>query len=89
MTPTIRLLTALLPPTARGRTAVLAAAARLDRKAGAAASGQLLQAFATWRRTGELPTSALVRDLVIGLAEALGSVGPELRLREVRAGCRA
>ncbi|MBL8728147.1 MAG: hypothetical protein JNM25_06940 [Planctomycetes bacterium] len=85
---TVRLICSLLPPTARGRNAVLAAAARLDRQAGADASGQLLQAFATWRLTGELPPSAMVRDLVIGLAEALGSVGPELQLRHVRAGGR-
>ncbi|MBL9076992.1 MAG: hypothetical protein JNL08_05790 [Planctomycetes bacterium] len=81
-----RLVAALLPKHWPGRTGALQAADRLDRAHGPAASTELLQAFTRWRGTGELPTSAVLRDLLFCISEALGSIGPELKLRQIRPG---
>lgn len=81
-----RLVAALLPKHWPGRAGALQAADRLDRAHGPSASTELLQAFTRWRRTGELPTSAVLRDLLFCISEALGSIGPELQLRQVRPG---
>ena len=78
--PTTTLLAALLPTTWPDREPLLDAAGRLDR-ADAASRETLLHAWHDWRSTGELPSSAPLRDLVAALVTVLGGVGPELRLR--------
>ena len=81
MTPTVRLLVSLLPIGWPDRNALLAIAERLDGASGGDGSGHLLRAFAAWRRTGELPPDAQLRDLLAALGLLLGGIAAEMRYR--------
>lgn len=78
--PAGKLLAALLPADWRDRAVLLEAAGGLDQNRPNDALEALLEAWARWRSSGELPASPL-RELVAALATVLGGVGPELRLR--------
>lgn len=80
-TPTVRLFGSLLPPTWPSRAELLETAARVDAARAGDASGAVLRAWATWRRTGELPANANVRDLLAALGLLLGGIASEMRYR--------
>lgn len=74
-----RLLASLLPSTWPDRAGVLDAACRLDARHGGNASGELLRAWSTWRRSGELPACAALAELLQQLGVLCGGVAFELR----------
>jgi len=79
--PTVRLLTSLLPGTWPDRHATLAAAARLDAQHNGDALGLLLDVWSAWHRRGEVPPAGPLCDLIAVLAHLLGGVAHELRRR--------
>lgn len=80
-TATVRLLGSLLPLNWPGRGATIDVCRRLDARHAGDGSAVLLQAWRTWRATGDVPQEPLVRDLLGVLGTLLGGIASEMRSR--------
>lgn len=76
-----RLVASVLPSAWPDRTAILAAATRLDTQNYGDASDLLLDAWTAWHSRGEVPPAGPLCDLIATLAHLLGGVAHELRRR--------